>query len=119
MKISELLRRRDYAAVENALQTADLGALAQEWADLAPLERLVAFKLLDAPRALDLYERLPFKDKYHLLCGFPLQSIAPVLEGLPLGERRRFVQLPREFYDRMFRRLISDRVTLTISPGIN
>jgi len=95
----------DYAALEKSLAEADLAELAASWSALAPMRKLVAFKLLDAPRALELYEKLPFAERYFLLCGFPLQSIAPILEKLSPLERRLFVQLPRGFYDRMFRML--------------
>ena len=88
---------------------AALAELAKTWTKLPALDKLVAFKRLDAPRALEFYTLLPFNEKYFLLCGFPLQSIAPVLEGLPLGQRRRFVSLPREFYERMFRQLVAER----------
>lgn len=118
-RLTELLRARDFAALEAELSLAPLDELPGWWRELAPLDRLVAFKLLDAPRALDFYGRLDFKEKYFLLCGFPLQSIAPVLEELPLGQKRHFVQLPREFYDRMFRQLVTERVDMTISPGVN
>jgi hypothetical protein len=118
-RLTQLLSARDFAALEAALSLAPLDGLPDWWRELSPLDRLVAFKLLDAPRALEFYGRLSFKEKYFLLCGFPLQSIAPVLEDLPPGQKRRFVQLPREFYDRMFRQLVSERVDMTISPGIN
>lgn len=118
-RLLELLRARDFAALEAELSLAPLDALASWWPQLSPLDKLVAFKLLDAPRALDFYTRLSFKEKYFLLCGFPLQSIAPVLEGLAPGQKRHFVQLPREFYDKMFRQLVSERVDMTISPGVN
>lgn len=104
-----LLKRGDYAALEKAVAGADLQKIASLWSRLAPLQKLVVFKLLDAPRAMEFYGRLPFKEKYYLLCGFPLNAIAPVLEGLAPADRRRFVQLPRPFYDRMFRRLVASR----------
>lgn len=108
------LAGRDYGRLETLMAAANLAELALLWPALAPLEKLVLFKLLDAPRALEFYARLPFNEKYFLLCGFPLQAVAPVLEGLPPAERRRFVQLPREFYDRMFRQLVSERVEMTV-----
>ena len=106
-RLKELLEARDYASLEPELGGCPLPALAAAWPKLSPMQKLVAFKLLDAPRALELYGLLVFEDRYHLLCGFPHQSIAPVLEALPPSERRRFVQLPRDSYDAMYRRLIS------------
>jgi Mg/Co/Ni transporter MgtE len=113
-RLSKLLSARDFAAVDAALAAASIDELAQAWPDLLPMDQLVAFKLLDAPRGLELYSAVAFKDKYFLLCGFPLQSIAPVLEGLSPEDRRRFVQLPRDFYDKMFRRLVSERVDIAM-----
>ena len=117
--LQALLAAREYAVLEEELAQAPLAPLAKLWKTLEPLAQLTAFKLLDAPRALEFYGLLSFKEKYLLLCGFPLQSIAPSLEGLTISERRRFVQLPREFYDRMFRQLVSERVELAVSPSVN
>jgi Mg/Co/Ni transporter MgtE len=110
VKIEALLRAKDYAALEKQLSALPLKELAAAWPRLGRLDKLVVFKLLDAPRALELYGLLPFDEKYYLLCGFPLQSIAPVLEDLALAQRRHFVQLPRESYDVMFRQLALDKV---------
>lgn len=104
--IERLCRDADYAQLEKVVSEADLGALVSLWTRLRPLEKLTVFKLMAAPRALEFYALAPFKEKYYLLCGFPLGAIAPVLEGLPSLERRRFAQLPRKFYDRMFRQLV-------------
>jgi hypothetical protein len=110
-----LLDEKDYAALESSLADADLPKLAGLWPQFTQLHKLILFKLMDAPRALELYGLLPFKEKYFLLCGFPLNSIAPVLEALSPLERRHFVQLPREFYDRMFRQLVPSRVEMDLT----
>jgi hypothetical protein len=68
---------------------------------------------------MQLYAALPMKEKYYLLCGFPLQSIAPVLENLTTAQKRHFVQLPRENYDRMFRQLVSERVEINFPLSKN
>ena len=115
----KLLQAADYARLSLALRDADLRALAGAWARFAPLEKLVLFKLLDPPRALEFYARLAFRDRYDLLCGFPLNSIAPVLEDLPPAQRRPFKQLPRECYDRMFRLLASERIEMDVTVSAN
>lgn len=107
--LAELVEKKDYAALEERLAGLSTAKLARAWPPLSAMQRLVCFKLLDAGRALELYEALPFREKYELLCGFPLQAIAPVLEPLSLVERRRFVTLPREFYERMFRLLVAEQ----------
>ncbi|OGR84204.1 MAG: hypothetical protein A3J74_07790 [Elusimicrobia bacterium RIFCSPHIGHO2_02_FULL_57_9] len=117
--IDQLLENKDYAGLEQLMTDAGLVELAQAWPRFKPLDKLILFKLLDAARAMEFYGLLPFKEKYYLLCGFPLNSIAPVLENLDAAGRRRFVQLPREFYDRMFRQLVSDRLEMTVSVGPN
>jgi hypothetical protein len=111
VKIDALLRAKDYAALEKELTAAPLKTLSAGWAQRAAFDKLILFKLLDAPRALELYALLPYEEKYFLLCGFPLQSIAPALEPLDASARRRFVQLPRESYDVMFRQLVEDKVS--------
>lgn len=114
-EIESLLKAADYEGLSKIAAASDLRSLSELWPRLGPMEKLVLFKLMDAPRALELYGRLAFKEKYYLLCGFPLNAIAPVLENLEPPRRRLFVQLPREFYDRMFRMLVSERVEMTVS----
>lgn len=105
--IMELLKKRAYAQLRRELATTPRAELAAHWPSLAPLEKLTLFKLLDATAAMELYDALPFEERYFLLGGFPLQSIAPILEDLPPVERRQFVQLPRDSYERMFRSLLA------------
>ena len=87
---------------------ADLAALARSWPRLDSLRKLLLFKLLAAPRALELYGRLPFREKYFLFCGFPISVIAPILEDAPPALRRAFVQLPAKFGDLMRQDLLRD-----------
>ncbi len=103
-----LLRGKDFAALEAMLARVPAPELARALGDFSPIERLVLFKLLDAPRAMEVFGLVGFDDRYLLFCGFPLQAIAPVLEGLSVLQRRAFVQLPREDGDRMFRLLWSE-----------
>lgn len=117
--IEKSLENKDYAALEQLVADVNLKELVLAWPDYKPLDKLVLFKLLDATRAMDFYGRLPFKEKYYLLCGFPLNAIAPILEDMDAAGRRRFVQLPREFYDRMFRQLVSERIEMTIPASSN
>lgn len=107
--ISELIEARKFVELEADLAKLSSAEAARAIAALAPLEKLIAFKLLDASRALEVFDALPFEDRYLVLCGFPLQSIAPVLEDLTYAQRRPFVQLPRDFYERMFRKLAEAR----------
>ena len=113
--IEVLLHGNKYAELEKLMAEINLERLERFWPRFKPLEKLVLFKLLDAPRAMDFYGLLPFREKYYLLCGFPLNTIAPILESLKPSQRRLFVQLPRKFYDRMFRQLVSERVEITLS----
>ncbi len=90
------------------LAAADLAVLACSWPRLDSLRKLLLFKLLAAPRALELYGRLPFREKYFLFCGFPISVIAPILEDAPPALRRAFVQLPAKFGDLMRQDLLRD-----------
>lgn len=116
-RIAELIEKAAYGELKSFLDGLECGRLAAAWPELKPLERLVAFKLLDGPAAMQFYGELSFKEKYFMLCGFPLNAIAPVLENLGLHERRLFRQLPRDCYDRMFRQLVSERSRLDIPAG--
>jgi len=104
-RVSDLIHAGAYAELRARLAAADRGELARSWPRLEPLHKLVAFKLMDAVSALAFYRRLPYREKYFLFCGFPLNSIAPVLEGAPPALRRLFVQLPAKFYGDMLQEL--------------
>lgn len=118
-RIESLLKSRAYVELEQELASADLSELAGVWPKFGPMSKLVLFKLLDAARALEFYSCLPLKEKYYLLCGFPLSSIAPVLEDLSPVQRRLFVSLPKESYNRMFQQLVSERVEIDFSLSKN
>ena len=106
--VKKLLGEKDYVALERRLSEVQLAPLAALLPALEPMQKLVVFKLLDAVRAMELFAALPFDEKYFLFCGFPMQSIAPVLEGLTPAQLRSFVQLPREDSERMFRQLLAE-----------
>lgn len=108
MSWTEHLRARSIPELRRALATLPRRELLAAWAGLSPLDRLICFKLLDAASALEVFEALPFEERYFLFSGFSAESVAPVLEGLPPAERRLFVTLPKEAYDRMFRGLLGE-----------
>lgn len=101
-----LLEKRAFGELRRRLALTPRADLAASWPALDPLQKLAFFKLLDASAAMELYEKLPYAEKYFLLGGFPLQAIAPLLEDLPPAQRRFFVQLPRDCWERMYRSLL-------------
>lgn len=96
-----MLKAGAYGELKALLLGADLDGLRESWPKFEPLGKLVLFKLLEAPRAAQLYLGLDFSERYFLFCGLPLAAIAPVLERLLPAERRLFVQLPQDFERRM------------------
>lgn len=72
------------------------------------MEKAVIFKLLTPSRAMKIFSALSFEDRYFMFEAFPLQSIAPVLEGLPVRERRMFHQLPKRRYEEMIASLSAE-----------
>jgi hypothetical protein len=94
-----------YGELRCWLAQADREDLARGWPRLEPLHKLVAFKLMDAVSALAFYRRLPYRERYFLFSGFPLQSIAPVVADAPACVRRLFVQLPAKFHGLMLQEL--------------
>lgn len=108
MSWTEHLRARSFPELRRALATLPRKELLAAWPSLSPLERLICFKLLDAASALSVFEALPFEERYFLFSGFAADSVAPVLEDLPASERRLFVALPKDAYDRMFRGLLGE-----------
>ena len=103
--IGGFARAGAYGELRAWLAQADREDLARGWPRLAPLHKLIAFKLMDAVSALAFYRRLPYREKYFLFSGFPLQSIAPVIAEAPASVRRLFVQLPAKFHGLMLQEL--------------
>lgn len=113
------MREREYSSLRDWLAAADLGDLAEAWAALEPMQKLVSFKLLPAPRALEFYAGLSVDEKYFLLCAFDLGSISPVLEELSPEDSALFVELPPAAYDRMLHLLCGDTVEFEVAVGTN
>lgn len=99
--IRAFLERSDFIGLRRKLGSMDTRALAAAYAGLAPMERLVMFKLLAPAAALSLCRCLAPAEVYFLLCGFPLHSIAPVLDGLEGWQRASFHEGPRGLHDEM------------------
>ena len=115
--LRRLLARRSYALLRSRLAGERLEFLLAAWPGLDPMSRLVLFKLMDPLRAMEFYGALPYADRYHLFCGFPLDAIAPVLEPLEESERRLFHKMPRDYYERMFRDLSFAKSSPLPAPG--
>jgi len=107
-RICALIKSGAYSDLRVWLAAADRSALAQDWPRLDPLHKLIAFKLMDAASALAFYRRLPYRERYFLFSGFPLQSIAPIIADAPASVRRLFVQLPAKFHGLMLQELGRD-----------
>ncbi len=90
-----------YLDLKRLLEKYSTSSLLVEWKKLKPLERLVVFKLLTVPKALEFYSQVDESDKYFLFCGLGTQSIAPILENLSDRERGLFVEIPKNFADDM------------------
>lgn len=103
---ARLIAERDFAPLERLAASLELPALVEAWRALPSLGRLALFKLLEPPRAMELFYRLGYDEKYFLFCGLPMSSVAPLLEGLPPQEKRRFVSLPRSCQGDMMRDLL-------------
>lgn len=113
--LKALLKAGRYAELKASLKELGLKDLAAAWPALAPMEKAVAFKLLDPKPALDFYSRLPFVEKYFLLCAFDPNSIAPVLENLSPAERSLFHRLPEECYNVMFHQVVTEQVEIQLT----
>lgn len=106
--LKELLSRRAYGELKARLGVLDLGELAARWGRFSVPDRLVIFKLLDAPRAEDFWRRISFEDRYFLLMALPTESLGPALDHAEAGKRRLFHELPRPVAEKMTREMIAE-----------
>lgn len=109
-QIRRLIGQRAYLDLSSRLAVGGLEALTRLWPELGLLEKLTVFKLLRPPRAFQFYSGIDVEEKYLLLSGFDLNSIAPVLEDLPSDSRSLFWKLPSSYYNRMLHALASEQV---------
>jgi Mg/Co/Ni transporter MgtE len=115
----KLLSLGEYSGLKSILLDCDLPALAGFWTSFKPVDKLTLFKLLEPQRALQLFSQLDFDEKYFILCGHDLNSIAPVLEPLSPSQRRLFVELPAVYYDRMLQMMVGEQIEITLSSPNN
>ncbi|MDE1976192.1 MAG: hypothetical protein KGL04_03965 [Elusimicrobia bacterium] len=107
--LESAVARKNFPVLAQELSHAPPEALVALWPTLKPMTKLAAFKLLSPDRAIALYERLGFDEKYFVFCGFAPASIAPLLEDVPPAERKIFTELPRWHYDRMLDLLLREK----------
>ncbi|MFA6316690.1 MAG: hypothetical protein WC943_04670 [Elusimicrobiota bacterium] len=100
-RLPRLLERRDFSGLRHALQSCGPEDLAAWLPSRAPLEKLACFKLMRHETALALFRLLPFSERYFLVCGFPLQSLAPLLSELSGLQRALFHESPPALRDMM------------------
>ncbi len=105
--LSSLTTSARYSDLKRLLERYSTSSLISEWKSLKPLERLVVFKLLALPKALEFYAQVDDSEKYFLFCGLGTQPIAPVLENLSDRERGLFVEIPKNIADDMLAALMS------------
>lgn len=80
--------RRDLRAFARAARAAGPDALARAWPRLRPVERVAAFRALDARGAKALYARLPAEGRWLAYLGEVSEGAAPLLEGAPRSGAR-------------------------------
>ena len=96
-----------YAELKTHLEGESVNNIAADWQKLKPLEKLIAFKLLSANKALEVYDLVGYAEKYFLFCGLGRETIAPILEPLSNMDRGLFIELPKNFSDKMMRALLN------------
>ena len=103
--IRALLKKRRYQTLKDFLSTTSAGDIAALWMPLEPMEKLAAFKLLDGAKAMALYGRLSFEERYFLFCGFPLETLAPILEDMSEKDKKIFRRPSPKLYQKMLQQV--------------
>jgi hypothetical protein len=73
--------RRDLRAFARAARAAGPDALVRAWPGLRPLERVAAFRALDARAAAAAFAALPADGRWLAYLGEVSEGAAPLLEG--------------------------------------
>ena len=80
--------RRDLRALAAAARAAGPETVVRAWPDLKPLERVAAFRALDARAAAAAFAALPADGKWLAYLGEVSEGAAPLLEGARPGAAR-------------------------------
>ncbi|MFI5347799.1 MAG: hypothetical protein ACHQ51_15620 [Elusimicrobiota bacterium] len=80
--------RRDLRALSRAARAAGPETLVLAWPKLRPLERVAAFRSLDAGAAAKAFASLSHDGKWLAYLGEVSEGAAPLLEGVPPSEAR-------------------------------
>ncbi len=81
--------RRDLTGFARAARAAGPEGLAAAWPRLRPLERVAAFRALDARAAAALFAALPPDGKWLAYLGAVSEGAAPLMEGAAPAAARR------------------------------
>jgi hypothetical protein len=80
--------RRDLRGLSRASRAAGPDALVRVWPRLRPLERVAAFRALDASAAAGLFAALPADGKWLAYLAEISEGAAPLLEGARPADAR-------------------------------
>ena len=80
--------RRDIVGLSRAVRSAGPDVLIRAWPKLRPLERVAAFRALDARAAAEVFAALPPDGKWLAYLGEVSEGAAPLLEGAKKKETR-------------------------------
>jgi hypothetical protein len=80
--------RRDLRALARAARAAGARTLVRAWPGLRPLERVAAFRALDARAASEAFAALPDDGKWLAYLGEASEGAAPLLEGALASDAR-------------------------------
>ncbi|MEK7382184.1 MAG: hypothetical protein AAB262_02750 [Elusimicrobiota bacterium] len=83
VRVRACAARRDLPGLARAVRSAGPKMLVSAWPSLSPLERLAAFKSLSRRGAHTAFALLDGDGRWLAYLGAPLQSVAPLLEGVP------------------------------------
>lgn len=80
--------RRDLHGFARAARAAGPEGLLRAWPRLRPVERVAAFRALDARGAKQLFAALPADGKWLAYLGEVSEGASPMLEGVTVAQKR-------------------------------
>ncbi|MFH1282242.1 MAG: magnesium transporter [bacterium] len=103
-EIKDLIKNKEYEQLKKMLKEINPIDLADGWTNFESQEKIIAFKLLDQKRVIEVFEELDFDEQFFIISNFEEKSLGPILEELP---PKKAAYLFHKLPEKVIRKLIS------------
>jgi magnesium transporter len=109
-EIKEMIQKRDFVTLRDALEEMDPADVAEILTDLAPDDRAVVFRILHRPNAADIFEHLELEVQEEMLFAMASEDVAGILNEMAPDDRTALLEeLPPAVTERLLNLLTAEQ----------